>query len=401
MKGYIILFILLFIEVAAYYFGVKNFQGKNQLYFKIFYFIGFFALAGNILLYLTYYKTGGQSNVWTTTLFGISSAFFVFNLFFAVFGIIAEIYPLAVNIFSSKKSFSPERRDFIGKVIGGVALLPFASMIYGVVKGRFDFKVHKVTLTFKDLPKEFDGFKIAQISDVHSGSFDSDFVVKKGLGILQKQDPDMILFTGDLVNNYEHEIVPYIHHFKNLNAPFGKFSVLGNHDYGWHGRWDSKQDMSDNLVKLKSHHQAMGFDLLNNENRSITKKGASINLLGVENWGKPPFPQFGDLDKSLDNVKHDDFSILMSHDPDHWEEKTLRHQQHIHLTLAGHTHGMQFGVEIPGWKWSPVKYKYPRWAGLYEEQNQYLYVNRGFGYIGYPGRFGIWPEITMIELKKG
>lgn len=388
------------IEVGAYYFGVKNFQGKNQLYFKIFYFTGLFALISNIVVYMTYYRGGGQSNIITTTLFGVSTAFFVFNLLFFVLSLVGEIYPLGFKLFSSEKSFSSDRRDFLGKVVGGVALLPFASMLYGVVKGRFDFKVHKVELKFKDLPEAFDGFKIAQISDVHSGSFDSDFVVRKGLGILQKQNPDMILFTGDLVNNYEHEIKPYIHHFKSLEAPYGKYSVLGNHDYGWHGRWDSKIDMADNLVKLKGHHQAMGFDLLNNENRSITKNGQSIKLLGVENWGNPPFPQYGDLDKSLENVQQDDFSILMSHDPDHWESKTLPHQQHIHLTLAGHTHGMQFGVEIPGLKWSPVKYKYPRWAGLYKEQEQFLYVNRGFGYIGYPGRFGIWPEITMIELKK-
>ncbi len=400
MRGYIILFILFLIEIGSYYLGVKNFQGKNQFYFKTFYFTGLTALVGNITLYMTYYKNGGQSNVWTTTLFGLSSAFFVFNIFFFVFGIIGEIFPISFKLFSAQKSFSADRRNFLGKVVGGIALLPFGSMIYGVVKGRFDFKVHKVTLTFKDLPKAFDGFKIAQISDVHSGSFDSDAVVKKGLNLLTKQNPDMILFTGDLVNNYEYEIKPYIEHFKNLKAPYGKYSVLGNHDYGWHGRWDSQTAMHENLDKLKVHHQEMGFDLLNNANRSIEKEGETIKLLGVENWGNPPFPQYGDLDKSLENVAKDDFSILMSHDPDHWEKKTLPHQQHIHLTLAGHTHGMQFGVEIPGLKWSPVKYKYPRWAGLYKEQEQFLYVNRGFGYIGYPGRFGIWPEITMIELKK-
>lgn len=220
------------------------------------------------------------------------------------------------------------------------------------------------------------------------------------MNILQNQNPDMVLFTGDLVNNHAGEIEPYLSTLKNIKAPFGKFSVMGNHDYGEYIRWDSQQDKINNVKKIRSHHHAMGFDLLENSNRLIEKDGDSIRLLGVENWGNPPFPQYGDLDRAIKNTKDSEFTVLMSHDPDHWEEKTLKHKKKIHLTLAGHTHGSQFGIEIPGFKWSPVQYKYKRWAGLYEKLDQYLYVNRGFGFLGYPGRVGIWPEITIIELKK-
>lgn len=291
------------------------------------------------------------------------------------------------------------RRKFITQIGIGLAAVPFLSLIYGVIKGRYDFKVHKVILKSKDIPKAFDGFKIAQFSDLHSGSFEDQSGLLKGVNLLQSQEPDMILFTGDLVNNQAYEIEPYIPIFKDLKASYGKFSVMGNHDYGEYVLWGSEAEKENNVKKIRSHHKSMGFDLLENENRLIEKGNGSIRLVGVENWGNPPFPQYGDLDKAIENTKANEFTVLMSHDPDHWEEKTLKNGKMIHLTLAGHTHGSQFGIEIPGFKWSPVQYKYKRWAGLYEKMDRFLYVNRGFGFLGYPGRVGIWPEITIIELK--
>ena len=189
--------------------------------------------------------------------------------------------------------------------------------------------------------------------------------------------------------------------FSKLTAPFGKFSILGNHDYGDYKYWETGKAKADNLQRLKEIHKEIGFRLMLNENLKIEKSGEYITLIGVENWGKGRFQKYGDLDKAIAGVDDQDFKILMSHDPSHWEEKTVQHPKHVHLTLAGHTHGMQFGVEIPGFKWSPIKYIYPQWAGIYNEKNKYLYVNRGFGFLAYPGRFGILPEITVITLEKG
>ncbi|MCZ6694094.1 MAG: metallophosphoesterase, partial [Bacteroidetes bacterium] len=289
---------------------------------------------------------------------------------------------------------------FISQLGLVVAALPFSSFLYGVVKGKYDFRVKNITLSFPDLPPAFDGFKIVQISDIHSGSFDSFSSVKKGVEMVRQQNPDLILFTGDLVNNMAMEIEPYMDLFGSLSARFGKYSVLGNHDYGDYMSWPSQEAKKINLDKLKEYHQIMGYKLLNNTSVRVEKGQDSILLAGVENWGIRPFRQTGDLEQAYRDSQDDEFTILMSHDPSHWDEQVLDFKKHVHLTLSGHTHGMQMGIEIPGIKWSPVKYKYPRWAGLYEDKGQYLYVNRGFGFIGFPGRVGIWPEITTIELKR-
>lgn len=297
---------------------------------------------------------------------------------------------------------NPSRRRFIGQAGLILASVPFASFLYGVTKGKYNYQIHRLTLKFKNLPDAFDGFTISQISDVHSGSFSNKEAVKRGIDMIKEAGSDVFLFTGDLVNSVATEIEPYMGLFGGIAAPFGKFSVLGNHDYGEYEEWNSEDEKDANLAKLKSHHAEMGFRLLNNESVLLKKDGQSIRLAGVENWGKPPFPSKGDLDKTFaDNPDGREFTVLMSHDPSHWDFKVLDHKKHVDLTLSGHTHGMQFGVEIPGWKWSPVKYFYPRWAGLYQEGEKALYVNRGFGFIGFPGRVGIMPEITVIELKKG
>ncbi|MEL6852426.1 MAG: metallophosphoesterase [Bacteroidota bacterium] len=293
----------------------------------------------------------------------------------------------------------PSRRKFVGQ-LGVIALgLPFASILYGITKGKYAYQVRELSLHFPDLPKAFDGFKIAQISDIHSGSFDSLSGVRKGISLLMEQAADMILFTGDIVNNRAAELEPWLDEFGKLSAPYGVHSVLGNHDYGDYVSWESQDAKETNLQQLKNFHRHMGFNLMLNRNQIIEKDGEKIALLGVENWGKPPFPQHGDLQRALQGTEEVPFKILMSHDPSHWDGEIIDHPDHIHLTLSGHTHGMQFGIEIPGWRWSPVKYRYPRWADLHQEKGQYLYVNRGFGFLGFPGRVGIWPEITIINLR--
>lgn len=292
------------------------------------------------------------------------------------------------------------RRRFIKTTGLALTAIPFGAFLYGITRGKYNFRVVHKDLYFPDLPDEFDGFRIVQFSDLHSGSFDSFEEVERGVRMIEDSHADLILFTGDLVNDLESEIVPYKELFGNLKAPYGKYSVLGNHDYSEDfNLFPDEESKRRNFMAIQAHHRDMGYNLMNNTNELITKNGQSIRLLGVENWGSG-FIQEGDLDKALLGTKEGEFTILMSHDPTHWEQKVLEHDRHIHLTLAGHTHGMQMGVEIGDFQWSPVQYVYKRWAGLYEELNQYLYVNRGFGFIGFAGRVGIAPEITTFTLHK-
>lgn len=296
----------------------------------------------------------------------------------------------------------PARRRFISQIALGLAAVPFASILYGMYKGKYNFKVLKYTLHFEDLPKAFDGYRLTQISDIHSGSFDNIEKVSYAIDLINEQKSDVIMFTGDMVNNKADEMKPYVDIFKKLNAKDGLYSVLGNHDYGDYVKWFNDDEKKVNLENLKAIQKEIGFDLLLNENRFIEKNGERIAIIGVENWGKGGFKKAGDLKKASSRVDKDDFKILLSHDPSHWDAQVVNDEYHYHLTLSGHTHGMQFGIEIPGWfKWSPVKWRYKQWAGIYESLGQYINVNRGFGYLAFPGRVGIWPEITVIELKKG
>ncbi len=295
----------------------------------------------------------------------------------------------------------PGRREFLSKMALGLAAIPFASFLYGIIQGRYNYKVLKYQLKFNDLPEAFDGFTITHITDIHSGSFTNEEKIKYGVDLINEQQSDVILFTGDIVNNTANEMDNWIHVFSKLKAPMGKFSILGNHDYGDYVQWDSPTDKVNNFKKIQAIHPKIGFDLLMNENRYIEKNGQRLALIGVENWGKG-FNQAGDLKKASVGVNKADFKILMSHDPSHWEYKIKHDEFNYQLTLSGHTHGLQMGIEIPGLiKWSPAKYVYKQWAGLYNEFGRYINVNRGFGYHAFPGRVGIWPEVTVIELKKG
>lgn len=306
------------------------------------------------------------------------------------------------NNYNEEVAYFPERRKFISQLALGLAAIPFSSLIYGMTLGKYNYKVIKQTVFFPDLPDDFDGFTITQISDVHSGSFDDPEKIEHAIELVNQQNSDMILFTGDIVNTHAKEMHPWIDTFNMIKShPFGKFSVLGNHDYGEYISWPSQAEKDENFVGIKNLYGDIGFNLLLNESVKIKKGNSEIALVGVENWGHN-FKKAGDINIASQHLSKEDFKIVMSHDPSHWEHELKDHPKHFHLTLSGHTHGMQFGIEIPGIiQWSPIQYLYKQWAGLYENKGRYVYVNRGFGFHAYPGRVGIMPEITVIELKKG
>ena len=300
-----------------------------------------------------------------------------------------------------KDFYFPSRRLFVSKIGVIIAAIPFSAFLYGMLKGRYNFKVLNYKMYFEDLPEAFDGYRITQISDIYIGSFDNKEKLEYAINLINEQASDTILFTGDLVNNRADEMLKWKNSFTKLKARDGMFSILGNHDYGDYTRWKTKELKDLNFQKLINIQNEIGFDLLMNESRFIEKDNQRIAIIGVENWGKG-FKQKGDLKKATEIIDPNDFKILLSHDPSHWQYQVVDDEYHYHLTLSGHTHGMQFGIEIPGLiKWSPVKWRYKYWAGIYEKNKQFINVNRGFGVLAYPGRIGIWPEITVIELKKG
>ena len=317
----------------------------------------------------------------------------IFRIFEGIYNSIMSNRNTGGSIFSS-------RRKFVGQLALGLASIPFLSILYGITKGKYNYKVLNYTLFFEDLPPAFDNYKITQISDIHSGSFDNRSKVEYAVDLVNAQASDAIMFTGDLVNSKTSEMLPWKSIFSKLKAKDGVFSVLGNHDYGDYMRWPSEQAKEKNFDEMLDLQREMGFQLLLDEARYIEKNGARLAIIGVENWGKG-FKQKGDLEKATSKINPQDFKILLSHDPSHWEYEVVDDKLHYQLTLSGHTHGMQFGIEIPGLvKWSPIKWRYKYWAGLYQNEGQFLNVNRGFGYLAFPGRVGIWPEITVITLKQ-
>ncbi len=285
--------------------------------------------------------------------------------------------------------------SWLGIAVGGGL---FGTLLYGF-SNKYNYQIKRVSLHFKNLPPLFKGLKIVQISDIHSGSLTDQAAVQHGIDQIMQLQPDLILFTGDLVNNKADEMEDLLHVFSQLKAPMGVYSVLGNHDYGDYVQWASPLEREKNLTKLKETHARLGWNLMQNEHKLFEKEGQQIALLGVENWSaKARFPKYGRLKEAYAGVENVPFKILMSHDPSHWDAEVIPKYSDIDLMLSGHTHGMQFGIEVPWLKWSPVQYVYKQWAGLYQSGAQKLYVNRGFGFIGYPGRVGILPEITVLEL---
>ncbi len=399
------IFIIIYILVDIYAFQAIKTITKNPWVHGFYVFISLAVLAG-LIYELSFLGSAKMMEPPKMYFFGIFLAVFVPKLIIIVFLFGEDIARFFVGIFmkvagSDNAQFMASRRKFVSTIALGIAAIPFASLLYGMIQGKYNYKVLKYALEFDDLPDAFDGFTLTQISDIHSGSFDNQNKVEYAVNLINEQQSDVILFTGDLVNNIADEMNDWKALFSTLKAPDGVFSVLGNHDYGDYVKWESASEKFENLQNLKNLQKEMGWNLLLNENRYLQRSGQKIALIGVENWGENGFKQAGDLDKACEGISKDDFKILMSHDPSHWQAKVKDDPRHFHLTLSGHTHGMQFGIEIPGiLKWSPIKYRYKNWAGIYEEFGRYINVNRGFGFLGYPGRVGIWPEITVIQLKK-
>ena len=397
-----ILFFLIFQWYS--YQAIKTFTSNRWILFAYFLFV--VMVVGNLIFYTLILDRSTANEPKLMYAIGFFLSLFVFQILVTIFLMGEDIFRIPQGIYAyfskipDQNQFLPQRRKLISQIAVGLAAIPFTSLLYGMFRGKYNFKVLTYELEYDDLPEAFEGFKITQISDIHSGSFDNPKKVQYGVDLVNAQGSDVVFFTGDLVNNKAEEILPWIETFKKINAKHGVYSVLGNHDYGDYMRWESPEAKKKNMQALEKAQKQMGWDLLLNQSRFIEKDGQRIAVIGVENWGSG-FKQVGDLNKALTDVSEKDFKILMSHDPSHWEAEVLPHPFKIHLTLSGHTHGMQFGIEIPGWiKWSPVKWRYKQWAGVYQESDQRLNVNRGFGYLAYPGRVGIWPEVTVITLTK-
>jgi hypothetical protein len=401
------LFIVFYILIDIYAFqAIKTLTNSNWIYFG--YLILSLLVLGNFIFQWSQPSPEGQFAGGRGTSMGLVLSFIIGKLILTLFMFGEDISRFLIAGFQSlvppsKSSFSlSSRRLFLSQIALGIAAIPFASLLYGMYQGKYNYKVLKYSLYFEDLPDAFDGYRITQISDIHSGSFDNKKKIEYAVGLINEQESDTVLFTGDLVNNLAVEMDPWISVFSKIKAKDGVFSILGNHDYGDYVTWESNKAKLDNVQAVKNVHSKMGWDLLLNEHRFIQKSGQRIALVGVENWGSGGFKKLGDLDLAGKGLSPEEFKILLSHDPSYWQEKIKSDPNNYQLTLSGHTHGMQFGIEIPGWfKWSPIQYRYENWAGIYEEFGRYINVNRGFGYLAYPGRVGIWPEISVIELRKG
>lgn len=385
------LIILLWVITDFYFFqAVKTLSG-SAMYSWLYWLIDLL-LIGFMLAAIFVRRGSRVQQLLITWLMGLMLLAFVPRLFSLPILLIEDLTRLFRGF--------PPRSYWVSELTVAMAAILSLIVLFGITRGKHFYRIRRETLSFPDLPEAFDGFTITQITDVHSGSFSNAAGVQKGLDLINAQQSDVILFTGDLVNNQATEMDPWIPAFAKLKASMGKFSVLGNHDYGDYIRWESAEAKRVNLARLKQVHQDIGFRLLLDEAIELHKDGQSITLLGVENWGKGGFHKYGDLGKATASVPEAAFKILLSHDPSHWEGVTLDHDKHVHLTLSGHTHGMQFGIELFGFKWSPIKYVYKQWAGLYKQKDRFLYVNRGFGFLGLKGRIGIWPEIAVITLKR-
>ena len=394
--NYLCIFYVLMVLLGA-------FCVRKAVKYKIFTYL-YYTASAFFFFYFLYFWNESFAGVWDQHRqfsFGLFLSWLLFVTLISIFFMGETLLRLFCAPFRTKKEkVIPSRRRFVSLIGMGVAAIPFAGMIYGMLWGRYNYRVVKHTLYFDDLPEAFDGYRVVHISDIHSGSFDNAEKVQYGIDMINAQQGDVIFFTGDLVNNKAEEMRPWIAHFKQLHAKDGVYSVLGNHDYGDYVQWDSPDEKAKNLEALKQIHQQLGFCLLNNESVFLSRGQQRIAVVGVENWGQG-FVKKGNLKQALSQVDKKDFKILLSHDPTHWQYEVLKDPNFIHLTLSGHTHGMQFGIEIPGViKWSPAGWRYKYWGGVYKEKDRYINVNRGFGYLAFPGRVGMPPEITVIELKK-
>lgn len=397
--------VVLIIDIYVFR-GFKNiFPGNKKLYY-LYIAISTFTYA----ILLSYIIAGKESLYLSNKIFvlGVAQAIILTKIFLLPFILITDLISIFDWLIDYIKSKPKEgirnagRFQFIsqlGLVVGGTF---FGSLMYGMIKGAYRLTKKRVTIKVAGLPVELNGFKIVQISDAHLGSFASTQPIQNAVNAINEEGADLFVFTGDLVNDVAKEAEPYIDILKNIQTKYGKYTILGNHDYGMYVDWPSESAKQQNLLDLLEHQKNMGWKMLVNENDTIDVNGKKLSIIGVEYWGRSArWGQFGDIDKALLNLPPTDFKLLLTHDPTHWDLVISQNSkyQDLPLALSGHTHGFQFGVEIPGLKWSPSKYIYPHWAGLYSQKDQNLYVNRGLGFLGFPGRVGIYPEITIITLE--
>ena len=407
--NYFIFIPLIFLLIIDVYF----FQSNNNYFNKIFF--GFpilkytyWVLSVTIYLILLYhsYDYQNESKFVNIKPFIFSLIFVIYiSKFVGLFPLIIDdtirLFKLCFNFFQSENNtLDVSRLKFLKNSSLIITASIFSLLTYGMLINRYRFKINTQTIKIKNWPKFLNDFKIIHISDLHLGSFESRDKLEEAVEIINSQNPDLILFTGDLVNNSYTEVLPYKKSLQKLKSKYGNFSVLGNHDYGdYIGLKRNSEQWKSNFKNLINLQKECGFNLLMNESIEIKSRGYSFNLVGVENWGAGNFNKDGDIDKAIENINLKIPTILMSHDPSHWREIILEYKYPIDLQLSGHTHGMQFGIEIPNFKWSPAKYRYREWAGLYKNNNKQIYVNRGLGHLGYTGRVGILPDISVLKIK--
>lgn len=375
-------------------------SGRRIVYF-LYFFISFGFLGG-----ILFYESLDPFIFKNLRLFLISGFFMLLigKVFVAIFLLMDDVrrgVSALINLFPSLADSPTDtsRSEFMGKAALIAGAVPVAALSFGILSGAYDYRVRKKTIYLKNLPKSFDGIRVAQISDIHTGSFFNKTAVSGGVDLINDQKADMVFFTGDLVNNQSDEAKPYLDIFKKVKAPMGVYSTMGNHDYGDYNSWSSAAAKNADIKQIHEMHRYMGWDILLNENRIIKEGGDEMAILGLENWGEGRFSKYGDMSKTIVGTEEVPFKLLLSHDPSHWDAQVRSLYPEVDLMLAGHTHGMQFGIEFGDFRWSPSQYIYKRWADLYQEGDQFLYVNRGYGFLGYPGRIGILPEITVLELK--
>ncbi|MEY3321845.1 MAG: hypothetical protein RLZZ417_1428 [Bacteroidota bacterium] len=405
MRTLFLIIFLIFIDLYAYQ-ALKVVISNSSLSVKTWSKVVFFSLNILMISFSVAYITGLLEEWDKVSLTILRSLVFIayFSKFlilpFLVIDDLFRGFQWIIDYFKPNQAFNPSRSRFLSQFGLFIGAIPLISLTYGMFRNAYRFQLRQTKIKIDQVPQELMGLKIIHISDIHSGSFLYPEEVTKAVEIINKQEADLIFFTGDLVNNTADEVIPLLPILSKIKAKYGVFSILGNHDYGDYVRWESIDKKQENLNQLKKYHKELGWELLTNENRIVQVNGKEIGIIGVENYSTHMrFPKYGKLKESFSGVENTNLKLLLSHDPSHWAHEVITDFKDIAITFSGHTHGFQFGVEIPGFvQWSPIQYVYKQWAGLYKKGNQMLYVNRGLGHLGYPGRVGILPEVTLIEL---
>ena len=399
--------LLLIIDLLAFQ-AIRQLINSSGKSVRAIVYVAYWIIPVITLAYLVGFSLGWSENIPKGLAVTIRAMIFIFyfaKLLVAMIILIDDLRRLlfgALNFGFKDWSLSTERSRWMSYGALVLGALPIISLTYGMARNPYRYKLHKAKIPVKDLHPDLHGLKIIQISDIHSGSFLLKEPVERSIEMINNEKPDIVFFTGDLVNSIADEMEPFVEMFSRIEAPLGVYSILGNHDYGDYHQWPNAEAKRENFENLKNIHKRLGWNLMLNEHKPIRVNNTFFNVIGVENYSaNPRFPKYGDLKVATEGMEKDTFNVLLSHDPSHWTDQVIRDYPEIHLTLSGHTHGFQFGVEIPGFmKWSPIQYVYPQWAGLYQDAAQHLYVNRGLGYLGYPGRVGILPEITLLTLEQ-